>query len=240
MSIQSQYLQCRTSAAEAVRQVRDGDFDHRAHRRRRAADPADRAVRAAPGFPRRQGRADPRDAQVRLHRSRDRAITFATSPSSIGGATRAGGQEGWIDFIPNYFSEIPQPDRARADRRPTWCSHGLADGRARLLRAQPGRRLHDGRRRPGARGGARGEPQRAVRVRQLPRARLAGRGAGGEQRPRARSRPAEDRPGAASHRQVRRRPDRRRLDPADRLRRHSRRGRHAAHATSTTSASTPR
>jgi acyl-CoA hydrolase len=26
----------------------------------------------------------------------------------FGGATRAGGQEGWIDFIPNYFSEIPQ------------------------------------------------------------------------------------------------------------------------------------
>lgn len=25
-----------------------------------------------------------------------------------GGATRTGGQEGWIDFIPNYFSEIPQ------------------------------------------------------------------------------------------------------------------------------------
>jgi acyl-CoA hydrolase len=24
-----------------------------------------------------------------------------------GGATRAGGQEGWIDFIPNYFSELP-------------------------------------------------------------------------------------------------------------------------------------
>jgi acyl-CoA hydrolase len=24
-----------------------------------------------------------------------------------GGATRVGGQEGWIDFIPNYFSEIP-------------------------------------------------------------------------------------------------------------------------------------
>src|SRR4029453_2996682 len=24
-----------------------------------------------------------------------------------GGATRAGGQEGWIDFIPNHFSEIP-------------------------------------------------------------------------------------------------------------------------------------
>src|SRR5678815_4922443 len=24
-----------------------------------------------------------------------------------GAATRAGGQEGWIDFIPNYFSEIP-------------------------------------------------------------------------------------------------------------------------------------
>jgi acyl-CoA hydrolase len=26
----------------------------------------------------------------------------------FGGATRAGGQEGWVDFIPNYFSEIPQ------------------------------------------------------------------------------------------------------------------------------------
>ena len=26
----------------------------------------------------------------------------------FGGATRAGGQEGWIDFTPNYFSEIPQ------------------------------------------------------------------------------------------------------------------------------------
>ncbi|MEP6504877.1 MAG: acetyl-CoA hydrolase/transferase C-terminal domain-containing protein, partial [Betaproteobacteria bacterium] len=25
----------------------------------------------------------------------------------FGGATRAGGQEGWIDFTPNYFSEIP-------------------------------------------------------------------------------------------------------------------------------------
>jgi acyl-CoA hydrolase len=25
----------------------------------------------------------------------------------FGGATRAGGQAGWIDFIPNYFSEIP-------------------------------------------------------------------------------------------------------------------------------------
>ena len=31
-----------------------------------------------------------------------------------GGATRAGGQEGWIDFIPNYFSEIPaQIERGR-------------------------------------------------------------------------------------------------------------------------------
>jgi acyl-CoA hydrolase len=25
----------------------------------------------------------------------------------FGGATRAGGQEGWIDFVPNYFSELP-------------------------------------------------------------------------------------------------------------------------------------
>jgi len=26
----------------------------------------------------------------------------------FGGASRSGGQEGWIDFIPNYFSELPQ------------------------------------------------------------------------------------------------------------------------------------
>ena len=25
-----------------------------------------------------------------------------------GGATRAGGQQGWIDYIPNYFSEMPR------------------------------------------------------------------------------------------------------------------------------------
>ena len=32
----------------------------------------------------------------------------------FGGATRAGGQDGWIDFIPNYFSEIPhQIDRGQ-------------------------------------------------------------------------------------------------------------------------------
>jgi acyl-CoA hydrolase len=34
----------------------------------------------------------------------------------FGGATRAGGQEGWIDFIPNYFSEIP--DQITRDQIP--------------------------------------------------------------------------------------------------------------------------
>ena len=31
----------------------------------------------------------------------------------FGGASRAGGQEGWVDFIPNYFSEIPSMIRRR-------------------------------------------------------------------------------------------------------------------------------
>ena len=38
-----------------------------------------------------------------------------------GAASRAGGKEGWVDFIPNYFAELPSADRARPDPPPTWC-----------------------------------------------------------------------------------------------------------------------
>jgi hypothetical protein len=80
--------------------------DHRADRRRRAACPAARAVRAAPRF------KDIKVAQILAMRKygyfeqecrphvRHAALFF-------GGASRAGGQGGWCDFIPNYFSEIP-------------------------------------------------------------------------------------------------------------------------------------
>jgi acyl-CoA hydrolase len=39
----------------------------------------------------------------------DRSTTQHVRPVALffGGATRAGGQEGWIDFVPNCFSEIP-------------------------------------------------------------------------------------------------------------------------------------
>ena len=108
-------------------------------------------------------------------------------------------------------------------------SHGLAHGRARLFRAEPRRRLHHGGGGQGARRGAGSEPQRAVRLRQLPRPYLAGDRAGRKRRAGTGSRPAQDRPGAGGDRQVRRRPDRRRRDAADRLRRHSRRGGDATH-----------
>ena len=46
-----------------------------------------------------------------------------------GGATRAGGQEGWIDFIPNYFSEIPSQIERGQIPADVVLQHGVADGR---------------------------------------------------------------------------------------------------------------
>ena len=106
MSAQSQYLQKRVSAADAVRRVRDGDFI---------------IVPTGVGEPPTllaalsEQRLDFRDVKVaqilamRKYAYIDPATTEHVRHVAFfyGGATRAGGREGWVDFIPNYFSEIP-------------------------------------------------------------------------------------------------------------------------------------
>jgi acyl-CoA hydrolase len=106
MSLQDQYLQRRTSAADAVKVVRDGDFI---------------IVPTGVGEPpalltalseRRRDLHDVKVGQILAMR------TYAyLDPATVdqvrhvaffyGGATRPGGKEGWIDFIPNHFSELP-------------------------------------------------------------------------------------------------------------------------------------
>ena len=106
MSIQSQYLQRRTSAAQAMRLVRNGDFiivptgvgepptllTALSEQRRDFHDVKVAQILAV----RKYGYIDPATVDHVRH------VAFF-----YGGATRAGGQEGWIDFIPNCFSEIP-------------------------------------------------------------------------------------------------------------------------------------
>ena len=106
MSIQDLYLAKRVSAADAMRQVRNGDFI---------------IVPTGVGEPPSllhalsEQRRDFRDVKVaqilamRKYAYIDPATTEHVRHVALfyGGATRAGGQEGWIDFIPNYFSEIP-------------------------------------------------------------------------------------------------------------------------------------
>ena len=106
MSIQALYLQRRTSAAQAVRQVRNGDLI---------------IVPTGVGEPptlltalseQRRDFHDVKVAQIlamRKYAYIDPATTDHIRHVAFfyGGATRVGGQEGWIDFIPNYFSEIP-------------------------------------------------------------------------------------------------------------------------------------
>ena len=107
MSIQSQYLQRRTSAADAMRLVRNGDsiivptgvgeppslLEALSEQRLSFRDVKVAQILAI----RKYGYIDP---QTREH-VRHVALFY-------GAATRPGGQEGWIDFIPNCFSEIPQ------------------------------------------------------------------------------------------------------------------------------------
>ena len=106
MSAQSQYLQKRVSAADAVRRVRDGDF---------IIVPT--GVGEAPTLlaALSEQRLDFRDVKVaqilamRKYAYIDPATTEHVRHVAFfyGGATRVGGREGWVDFIPNYFSEIP-------------------------------------------------------------------------------------------------------------------------------------
>ena len=106
MSLQDSYARKRMSAADAVRLVRNGDFII-----------APTGVGEAPTLltalsEQRRDFLDVKVAQILAMRKyayidpqtveHVRHVAFF-----YGGATRAGGREGWIDFIPNYFSEIP-------------------------------------------------------------------------------------------------------------------------------------
>ncbi len=106
MSIQETYQQKLVAAADAVRLVRDGDFI---------------IVPTGVGEPpalltalseQRLALRDVKVAQIlalRKYAYIDPETTEHVRHVALfyGGATRAGGQGGWIDFIPNYFSEIP-------------------------------------------------------------------------------------------------------------------------------------
>jgi acyl-CoA hydrolase len=106
MTIHDVYQQKLQPAAEAIRQVHDGDLiivptgvgeppsllTALSEQRRDFRDVKVSQILAM----RKYAYIDPETTQHVRHV----ALFF-------GGATRAGGQEGWIDFIPNYFSEIP-------------------------------------------------------------------------------------------------------------------------------------
>jgi acyl-CoA hydrolase len=106
MSMQNLYVQKRLSAADAVRQVHNGDFiivptgvgeppTLLAALSEQRRDFHGVKVAQILGM-RKYAYIDP----VTADHVRHVALFY-------GAATRAGGQEGWIDFIPNYFSEIP-------------------------------------------------------------------------------------------------------------------------------------
>ena len=106
MTPQHLYQQKRMAATDAVRLVRNGDaiivptgvgepptlLTALSEQRRDFSDVKVSQILAM----RKYGYIDPQTVDHVRH-----AAFF------FGGATRAGGQEGWIDFIPNYFSEIP-------------------------------------------------------------------------------------------------------------------------------------
>lgn len=106
MSVENLYQQKRMSAEEAIGQVRNGDFiivptavaeppsllTALSDQRRRFRDVKVAQILAVRKF----GYLDPETAENVRH------VAFFYS-----GATRAGGSEGWVDFIPSYFSEMP-------------------------------------------------------------------------------------------------------------------------------------
>ncbi len=106
MSVQAQYLKKRVSAADAMRQLRDGD-----------AIVVSTGVGEPPSL-----LTALSDQRLDFHGIRVSQVLAMRSyayldPATVdhvrnvayfyGGATRAGGQAGWVDFTPNYFSEIP-------------------------------------------------------------------------------------------------------------------------------------
>jgi acyl-CoA hydrolase len=106
MQMRELYQQKRTTAAEAVQHIENGDFivvptgvgepptllAALSDQRRDFLDVKIGQILAM----RKYGYLDPETVDHVRH------VAFF-----YGGATRAGGQAGWIDFIPNYFSEIP-------------------------------------------------------------------------------------------------------------------------------------
>ncbi|PWV60622.1 acetyl-CoA hydrolase/transferase family protein [Plasticicumulans acidivorans] len=106
MNVQDAYRQRLTSAAEAVRQVRDGDMiivstgvgepptllTALSEQRREFHDVKVAQILAV----RKYGYIDPETVEHVRH-----VALF------YGSATRDGGQHGWIDFLPNHFSELP-------------------------------------------------------------------------------------------------------------------------------------
>ena len=106
MSFEKTYAGKRMSAADAVGLLRDGDFivvptgvgeppallTALSDARRNFRDVKVAQILAL----RKYGYIDPETAEHVRH------VAFF-----YGGATRPGGQDGWIDFLPNYFSEIP-------------------------------------------------------------------------------------------------------------------------------------
>jgi len=106
MSVQQTYLQKKMSASDAVRLVQRGDLiivptgvgeppallGALSEQRREFHDVKVAQILAMRKF----GYIDPETVQHVRH-----VALF------YGAATRAGGQAGWVDFIPNYFSEIP-------------------------------------------------------------------------------------------------------------------------------------
>lgn len=107
MSVQALYQQKRMSAADAIRVVKNGDTI---------------VVPTAVGEPPAlltalsEARRDFRDVQVSqilpvrkyAYFDQETAEHVRHTAYFFSGASRAGGQEGWIDFIPGYFSELPQ------------------------------------------------------------------------------------------------------------------------------------
>lgn len=106
MTHQQHYLQKRVAAADAVRLVQSGDFiivptgvgepptllAELSTQRRDFRDVKVAQILAM----RKYAYLDPQTVEHVRH------VAFF-----YGGATRAGGQAGWIDFIPSYFSEMP-------------------------------------------------------------------------------------------------------------------------------------
>ena len=106
MQMRVLYQQKRTTAAEAMRHVKNGDF---------IVVPT--GVGETPALlaalsDQRRDFLDVKVAQIlamRKYSYLDPATVEHVRHVALfyGGASRAGGQAGWIDFIPNYFSEIP-------------------------------------------------------------------------------------------------------------------------------------